>query len=208
MRLKQGFPLFIAILFGLLTLLGLLFNNAVISNLILQWAGLLAVVALLLGILNLYAVHGQRLVKKQNIYSGVLLLSMTLVFALALTDGSGRTTGGVDQLFQWIQAPLEAALASLLAFFLLFAGFQLLKRQRSWWSVLFLITAVLILLINIILTATFLPAELTAPVMLLRGIVNDIIVVSGVRGLLIGIALATTVLAIRVLIGMERPYNE
>ena len=208
MKLKQGFPLFIAILFGLITLLGLLFENAVISNLILQWTGLLAVAALLLGIVNLYAVHLQRLIKHRNPYSGILVLSLSLVFVLAITDNGGQTSGGVNQLFQWVQAPLEAALASLLAFFLLFAGFQLLRRQRSGWSVLFLVTAVVIFATNIVLTATFLPPGLSAPVLQLRGVIEDIIVVSGVRGLLIGIALATTILAVRVLIGMERPYNE
>lgn len=205
---RQGIPIFIAILFGILTLVGLLFDIPALNNLTLGWAGFIAGFALLLGILNLFYVHTNRIFKKKNIYSAILILSMLAVFALSFTDSIGLTDEGLSAVFNWVLFPLEAALASLLAFFLLFAGFQMLKRQRTMWAVLFLLTAVVLLTSNILAASTLLPQSLSQIFVQLRDIIQNVIVLSGVRGLLIGIALGTILLSIRILIGWERPYNK
>ncbi|HSH64486.1 MAG TPA: hypothetical protein VLB84_01500, partial [Bacteroidia bacterium] len=44
-------------------------------------------------------------------YSIVLVLSVLSVFALAVTDALGQTEGGVETLFNTVQAPLEAAIS-------------------------------------------------------------------------------------------------
>jgi hypothetical protein len=205
MRIKQGFPIFIALLFGLLTLAGLLLNVPAISNIVLGWAGTIVAVALLLGVLNLIFVHTMRAFKGPNIYSGVLVLSMIAVFALAIIDRDGLN---VETVFNWVQVPLEAALASLLGFFLLFAGFQLLKRQQTFWSILFILSAVLVLLGNAFAMSALLPDNLNQYVLQMRDIIQNVIVTAGMRGLLIGIALGTIILSIRMLFGVDRPYNK
>ncbi|RMG91760.1 MAG: hypothetical protein D6706_17875 [Chloroflexi bacterium] len=204
---KRSIPLAIAISFGLLTLLGLTFSLPELSNLLLGWAGFLVAVALILGILNLFVVHLGRL-RHGNLYSGVLVLSMLAVFALAFTDSNGITTNGVETVFSWVQAPMEAALASLLAFFLVAAGFQLLRRDRSWSAALFLGTAVFILLSQALLALPLPGQQSTQILSQFRTLINNVIVTAGMRGILIGVALGTITLSLRLLVGMERPYSD
>lgn len=207
MKLKQNIAVFIAIFFGLVTLIALLFNVSGISAIILGWASFLAAVALILGALNLLLVHLTRLFKEKNLYSGVLVLGMLLVFAAAVLDGLSGSNN-VDRLFNWVQAPLEAALASLLAIFLLLAGVQLLKRQRTRWAFLFSFTAIVMLLGQALLSSRLLPAALRQPVNQAVEFVQNVVVTAGIRGLLIGVALGTLLLSLRLLMGVERPYNK
>ena len=210
MILKRYLPLSIAISFGLLTLIGLLVPLPPVSSLLLNWAGLLLAVALILGVLNLFSVHVNRLFSGKNLYSGILVLSMLAVFALALIDGgSSEAAGtGVKAAYTWVIVPLESALASLLAFFLLFAGFRLIRRQPGRWSLLFLLTAVLMLASSALAFSQLLPDSVTSLLGQFQHWVNEIIVVSGMRGILIGVALGTVVLSIRVLVGLDRPYSQ
>ena len=205
--IKRNLPLAIAIAFGLLTLLGLLFLPE-LSRLILSWAAFLAAAALLLGVINLFTVHLRRLANGRNLYSGVLIAGMAVVFGLAVTDELSITNNGVMTAFNWIQAPLEAALASLLAFFLLFAGFQTLKRQRSVWTVLFMATAVILLISQALTTTAFLPDNARDLLTAIQNSVNNIIAIAGMRGLLIGIALGAITLSLRLLLGIDQPYNK
>lgn len=200
MILKRAVPAAVAITFGLTTLVGLLFVPP-LSRLILDWMAFLAAVALVLGIVNLFAVHLRRSFRR-NGYSLLLLLSMVAVFALAVTDEVGITEGWVDSIFFQIQVPLEAALASLLAFFLLFAGIRLLQRQRNVWSVLFLLTAIFLLF-----SQSPLPSGWGAFIEPVRTFINGVLVTAGMRGLLLGIALGTIMLSLRLLAGVERPYS-
>ena len=171
------------------------------------WASFLAAIALVLGVLNLLLVHLTRLFRERNLYSGVLVLGLLAVFAAAIVDELNGSDN-VNLIFNWVQAPLEAALASLLAIFLLLAGVQLLKRQRTRWAFLFSLTAVVMLLGQALLTSRLLPAALRQPVNQVVDFVQSIVVTAGIRGLLIGIALATLLLSLRLLMGVERPYNK
>lgn len=207
-RIKRYLPLAIAFLFGWLTLLGLLTNSPEINQVVLGWAAFLVAFALILGVLNLFVVHLNRVFKRKNIYSLCLILSMLGVYTLAFLDVRNESDELLTWYFTWIQAPLEAALASLLAFFLLFAGFQMMKRQRTVWSTIFLLTAVFVLAADVLLVTGWLPPRVNDLVFQLEDIVRNVIVLAGIRGLLIGVALGTITLAVRMLIGMERPYNK
>lgn len=198
--LKRGIPVVIAIAAGLATLLGLLVVP-VLGEVLLGWAAFLAAVALILGIFNLLGVHLKR-VSKGNFFSLILVASMLIVFGLAITDRLEVTENGVDSVFTYVQVPLSAALASLLAFFFLFAGARLLQRQRNGWSVLFLLTAVLVLL-----SQSPLPAAIRDIVSPIYAFVSEILVLAGMRGLLLGIGLGTITLSLRLLAGVERPYS-
>ena len=94
-------------------------------------------------------------------------------------------------------------MASLLAFFLLFAGFRLLKRQRTAWAALFIATVLILLL-----ASAALPSFLSAVFEPIGQIINDVFVNAGMRGILIGVALGAIVVALRLLTGAERPYDK
>jgi hypothetical protein len=207
MKLKQSIAIFIAVFFGLITLIALLFNVSGISTVILGWASFLAAVALIFGVLNLLMVHLTRLFKERNLYSGILVLGMLALFATAVLDGL-NSSNYVDTLFNWVQAPLEAALASMLAVFLLLAGVQLLKRQHTRWAFLFSLSAIVVLLSQALLASRFLPTTLRPLVNQIADFIQNVVVTAGIRGLLIGVALGTLLLSLRLLIGVERPYNK
>ncbi len=206
--IKRGLPLAIAIAFGLLTMVGLMLPLPALTDLILGWVGFLAAVALVLGVLNLLAVHTQRTTSEKNAYSAVLIISVLAVFGLAVTDALSITENGVARTFDWIQVPLETALASLMAFFLLFLGFHMLKSRRGFGAILFWLTATLVLFSNVFMATTLVPPVVRHIFMQIQAIINDIIVIAGVRGLLIGIALGTITLSVRVLLGFDQPYNK
>ena len=197
--MKNSLPTLLALLVGLLVLLGLLLVPA-LAQAILAWVSFLAACALLLGLGNLFVVHLRRTLKA-NPYSLILILSMIVVFLVGLADMLGLTNGDLSQqTFTTLQKPLETAFSSLLAFFLLFAGVRLFRRRRDGWSVLFLLTVILFLL----------PVPLAAANLFttLRNLINDLLVTAGLRGLLIGVALGTITLSLRILVGSERPYSE
>jgi hypothetical protein len=198
---KSTLPLALAIIFGLVTLLGLLLVPEVGATLT-GWASLLAAVALLIGILNLLTIHSRRILQG-NFYSVVLLFGMAAVIVLGITDGLGLTGNGVQTIFELVQAPLEAAMASLLAFFLLFSGFRMLQRKRSWWSLLFIITVIIMFLAR-----TPLPEVLSNLFANVGDIVSQIIINPGIRGILIGVSLGIIAVSIRILTGSERPYDK
>lgn len=197
---KRTLPIIIAIAFGLVTLFGLLIVPDV-GRLLLGWASFLAAFALVMGALNLLAVHISRI--RNSFHSVVLVVSMVAVLAFGVTDTLGLTEGWLELAFNQLQAPLEAALAATVAFFLLFAGMRLWQRSRTIWSTLFLFTALLVLV-----SQSPLPEAVRTLVDPLYQTLSDVFVSAGVRGLLIGVALGTITLSIRLLAGLERPYSE
>jgi hypothetical protein len=194
-------PLALAVVFGVLTLIGLLFVEP-LASLLTGWASFLAAVAVLLGIVNLLDVHGRRLVKG-NVYSAVLVFGIVAVIALAITDELGLTDQWFNAAYDQVLVPLEAAMASLLAFFLLFAGVRLLRRQRSGWALLFIVTVIVLLL-----SRAPMPEAVGQLAGSVGGFVSDVFVNAGMRGILIGVALGAVTIALRVLTGSERPYDK
>ncbi|MDX1615732.1 MAG: hypothetical protein R3300_15575 [Candidatus Promineifilaceae bacterium] len=183
-----------------MTLIGLLVVPA-LGALLTRWATFLAAVALLLGAANLVRVHGQRLADG-NVYSAVLLLGLVGMLVLGATDAFGLTEGWVGRAFDLVLFPLEAALASLLALFLLFSAMGLLRRQRSGWTLLFLFVVVLLLLAR-----SPMPEAMGEWLVLIDEWISALLVSAGVRAILIGIALGTITISLRLLMGYERPYE-
>ena len=200
-KFRSTLPLALAIAFGLATLLGLLLVPEIGATLT-GWASLLAAVALLLGILNLLSIHSKRLAQG-NMYSAVLIIGMVAVFALGVTDSLGFTSNGVQTVFNLVQSPLEAALASLLAFFLLFSGFRMLQRRRSRWSLLFAATVIVMFLAR-----TPMPAGVGNIFSSIGRTISNLIISPGIRGILIGVSLGAIAVSIRILTGSERPYDK
>lgn len=204
-RISSAIATFIAMTAGLLALIWLLFPGVVpglpdFGALLLSWVTLLAVFALILGVFNLLRVHLARL--PRNLYSLALVIGLLGTVAIGLSDGLALTSGGLDNLFTYILAPLERGVAAMMAFILLFAGFRMLRQNRSLWSVLFWLAAVVMLLLSLPIAGF----ENLFPT--LRTLLDTLVVNSGARGILIGSALATITIGIRLLLGMDRPYNK
>lgn len=205
MRARLGAALVtaIAIGFGLWTLAGLLaggdaglFSAATAG--FLQIVVITAAFAVLIGILNLLLVHLGRLFSRQRsaLYSLVLLLSFALVVGAYIVR---RELSMV--LLETVQVSVESALAGLLLFALVYGAYRLMRRRVSVWGVLF-VAVILIVLIGA------LPLPGLQAMSDLSGWLFAVPVSAGARGILLGIALATVVAGVRVLIGQDRSYRE
>ncbi len=210
MKPKGLFSTVIAIFCGLVVLAGYFVRLPFLlyaSNTFLNWAVLLTAFAVLLGIFNLLIVHLGKVAGKQKgaVYSLLLVLAMLGTFAVGLMVPLFPKAAPVfDFIFRAFQLPVEASLMALLAVTLTYASIRLLGRRLSAFSVIFILTAILILLG-------------TAPLPFLGGlpwisdsvrpVIAQVLAASGARGILIGVALGALVTGLRVLFGADRPYG-
>jgi len=202
-------PWILASIIGLLVLLhffiaipGLdtLFNGFV------EWASIIAGFAILLGLVNVGRSHTRRIVQRQAGwgYSVVLVLSAVVVLVLGLMPGSsGQGDPLVQWIFHYVLAPLAMTFFSLLAFFLASAFFRAL-RLRSLDATLVTVTAVIVLLGQIAPRWPFLGTDIVRFAEWLK----EVPAMAGVRAILLGSAIGAISTALRVILGLERPYVE
>jgi len=168
---------------------------------LLQWAIILAGFAIFIGIFSLFLVHFKKIQKKEkgSVYSILLIISLLATFLFGLVK-----PGQVGKVFTTVQLPVEASLMALLTVTLTYASIRLLRRRLDLFSVIFLLTAVLILLG-------------TAPLPFLgnvpglstwaRPFISHVLAGAGARGILLGMALGTLTTGLRILFGADRPYG-
>jgi hypothetical protein len=171
--------------------------------LIVQWAVVLAAFALVLGWVNLMVVHFRRLAARQNlVYSLILIFSAGITLAVWLASWAGGESEAVLQgIFdQWV-APFQTALGALLALVLAVAGFRALRVRRSMGMLLFVLTAIVVVLTQ--------PLGLLSPALgAFRVVLIDPITTGSLRGVLLGVALGSIAVGLRVLIGADRPQSD
>lgn len=200
----------IAVASGILVLAGYFFSIktdgqtsqlTAIRMTLLNWAIILAGFAIFIGILNLLNVHIKKIQKKQKglLYSVLLIISLGATFLYGLIR-----PGQVGAVFTTIQLPVEASLMALLAVTLTYASIRLLRRRLNLVSVIFLVTALLVLL-----GTAPLPFIGNLPVLSdwVRPFIAQVMAASGARGILLGVALGTLTTGLRILFGADRPYG-
>ncbi len=155
--------------------------------------------SVVIGILNLLFVNVRRIVSGNSfsarLSSLALLASFIAAFAYYVVDPEISR-----YLLQEVQIPIEAALAGLLFFALVYGGSRILKDRVTPARLLFVITVLLVL-------AGALPFPELAPFHDLTQWLMSVPVNAGGRGILLGIALATVVAGLRILIGQDRTYG-
>lgn len=210
--MKLGFRFIyaiVAVLAGLIVLQGYFFDIPILNAVrltLLRWAVALVAVALVVGLLNLLSNHWDQLSRQSAgwQYSGALILFFLLALAIGLLFGPSSEVTML--LFTYVQAPVEGALMALLAVSLAVAGFRLLSRKRDIYSVVFLVTALLVILG----TAPWPFAnesELVRSLGDLRAWISQVWAVAGARGILLGMALGAIATGLRVLLASDRPYE-
>jgi len=196
----------IAIAVGILILLGYFIPIAALLSLrvvLVQWAIILASFALLVGISNLARVHWAKLRQGgiNAVYSAILLLS--LLATLIVVGFFGPTNAWSVWIFNNIQLPIESSLMALLAVVLLLAGARLFSRRLDLFSIVFIVTGVIVLLGT---TPFFFVGDIPG-LNILRTFIAQVPAVAGARGIIIGVALGTIVTGVRILLGADRPYS-
>jgi hypothetical protein len=210
---RGGFQLLwaaIAIAFGLIVLQGYFFDlNALqgVRTLILQWAVVLAAAALLLGVLNLLAVHLSKIAAQEKGWPYSALLIGGLLITLLVGLFFGEESPLLLSLFQYVQQPVESSLAGLLAVSLTLGAVRLISRRRDLRTYIFLATSLVVLLG----TGPWLFGSNSGLHQLMVGARNwlsQVWAAGAARGLLLGVALGATATGLRVLLGADRPYGD
>lgn len=177
-----------------------------------NWAALIAALALVVGLFSVAASHLVRVLRREADwgYSLVLLIAMLLVVMSGtiigiVPDGYVRFPQSlveqpIRDLFRAFYQPLAGSFLALLVFFSLSAALRALRR-RTADALVILIVAVVVLIVAALPQAQALP-------LLGDGVrlIADYVVLAGARGLLIGAALGAVVAGIRVLLGFDQPY--
>lgn len=209
--MKRILPTALLISLGFVTLLGFFIQNAILLAIRLaltEWAVILAGLALLLGMLNLLIVHLRKMQSATRgwPYSVLVVLSAIAVLALGLLEGPQaitQETSAIQVVFTGILSATQAALAGLVVFSLVYAAVRMFDRQPGLTTTSFLLVVVIVLL-------GWLPISLIqgSPLPGLRNWLLAVPATAGARGILLGVALGTVTLGLRVLVGAEWPYRE
>jgi hypothetical protein len=195
----------IAVAAGALVFLGYAFPDLLgsVRETLLQWAVILAAFALLVGITNLIQAHWQKVTTKQpkSVYSLVVLAS--LIITILVTGLSGPSGRWSLWIYNNLQVPIEISLMAVLAVVLAYVAVRLMRRRMTWYTGVFIVTVLLVLLS----TAPLYIIGEVAVLNSLHTLIADILAVAGARGLLLGVALGTIAAGLRVLMGADRPYG-
>lgn len=210
----------IAMVTGLVTLAGYVARaNPVLQGaqlLLLSVVSLLAAWAVLAGALNLLLVHGKKFLNQSPgwLYSlfviiGFLGVALLNVVAPFVGLGSGAASAANAWLFTYIIGAGGAAVAGLVAFFLVFAAYRLMRARPSFTNLIFVATVIAVLLV-MAPWPFFVESALGESGGLLREMLRLLTLLpasAGARGLLLGVALGAIATGLRVLLGLDRPYG-
>lgn len=192
-----------AIAAGLIVLLGYFYPNQLepLRLILVDWAIIIAGMAVLVGIFNLVAVQMEKVRSRQKggMYSALLVISLIITFGLGLILGPENPYMLLT--VNAIVVPVEASLMAILAVTLIYASIRLLRRRVDVMSVVFLAVAVIFLIA--IMPTPFGPVPGDWLILQVAGMFSR----GGARGLLIGIALGTLLTGLRVIFGVDRPYG-
>ena len=196
----------ITIAVGSLVLLSYFIPNSTLVGLraiLVQWTIILAGAAVFIGIINLLSVHIKKIrtEEKGKVYSLLLIASLLITLILGLLLGVNSPL--MTNIFNAVILPVETSLMAIMAVTLIYAGIRLLRHRNDLMAIIFLLTALIIML-----GSAPLPF-FTIPIVgdFIRPIIISIFATSGARGILLGVALGTLLTGLRVLIGADRPYG-
>ncbi len=204
--MKRIIAMIVAVLAGLTLLAGYFFQTelAQLTGLLINWGILLVGLAGLIGIGYLIKTQIARVRRWQK---GSFLSAIGLA-AFLITVGLGFFLPSQDRFFRnWvlnIQTPVETSLLAILTVTLLLASLRII-RTRGWtlMTVSFLISA----LISLVLNLDYLQPATETPGAEWMELIHRL-PLAGLRGILIGVALGGLIVGLRVLLLMERPYED
>ncbi len=192
-------PITVAVGCALFALLSYLSDWPVVDG----WAAILAegalilvAFALLLGVLNLAAVHARRIAadRAQRPYAAMLLMALVVTGAIGVWAPDGAALAWI---LEYLYRPLQASMTALLAFFIVTAAYRVF-HLRNLDAAILLTVACLMLVAQLPVVGHWLPR--------VRDWLVQVPVTAGMRGLLLGASLGAMATALRVLLAIDRPY--
>jgi hypothetical protein len=201
--MRTKIPLVICLIAGVLMFLQYFSGHPAakaIYNNILDWWQIIFAFTLLVGVAGFLKNSLKSINRKKDVpYKTIAVIAMVAMPILALIGGTK-----IGSPFMWafenMQAPMQATVFSLLAFFVASASFRGF-RARSIPAAILLLSAVIILAGRVPLTESF-----STSISKITFWIQDYPSMAARRAILIGIGLGSMTTALRVILGIERTY--
>lgn len=203
---KRLLALLVSLAAGLVVLFSIIQPNPIGDGL-LAIAQIMTAVGMLLGLLNVIAVHLRTLGRRAPGWaqSITLIVAAIAVFALELLPAIlGGTTGTQlrafsAEVFQYVYQPLVASVLALLTFFALRASWRALHARPGQ-------TLVIVLVAVIFLAASGPWAGILPGLPESMAWIRTYPVAGVTRGLVLGVGLGALIATVRLLLGFDQPY--
>jgi hypothetical protein len=208
--MKRTGPVVFGFLIGMVMLLQFFSPHPTLLqtyNLILDWKQVVFGMTLILGIVSLVRFHSAKIKRKQSgwLYSIVTLAGLVAMSGSSLIWGTER--GFYPWAFDYIQAPMQATMFALLAFYVASASYRAF-RVRSLHAGLLLVAGVIVMLGRVplgeLIGITIDGRHYALPQ--LSTWILDVPNLAAKRGILIGVGLGMVATALKILLGIERSY--
>jgi len=203
--MKRHLPIFIVFLSGVFLLFQYFVpheTSEFIYEYLLDWAPIIGVFAMSLGIISLARVSWTRVRKRGDNwqYSIVTLAGLASVLIAGFWPGAGGQRAPVVLWeFNNLIIPLSSTMFAILAFFIASATYRAF-RARSLLATLLLLSAVIVML-------RFFPlGPFTSPVGDAANWILNVPNLAAKRAILIGVGLGIVATAMKVVLGIERSY--
>lgn len=208
--MKTTAPLIFGFVVGLVMFLQYFIPHPAMArayNVVLDWKQIVIGMTLILGIWSLVRFHASRIQRRHESWAYSLVAMVGLVAMVTAAATGGVQHGAYNWLFEYVQAPMQATMFALLAFYVASASFRAF-RARSVHATLLLLAGVIVMLgrvpVGEYLAVEIAGVDLSVPK--LATFILDVPNLASKRGILIGVGLGVTATALKILLGIERTY--
>jgi hypothetical protein len=167
--------------------------------------------SLLLGMGSILVVNVQKIQRRHadTPYSIVLLVAMFVMLVCGIVFGIKPLESRIesvtmetlfDYLFQMVMVPMSSTMFSLLAFFIASAAYRAF-RARTPEATMLLVAAFLVMLGQVPIGNFWIIPQI-------KDFIMEVINTAGQRAIMIGAALGLVSVSLRILLGIERPYEQ
>jgi hypothetical protein len=214
--MKKQIPIIICLVMGIFTLIQPFIPHPIYASVFkgaTRWVYVVGVFATVIGIGTLIRLHSKRIARRSPgwIYSIIVFVGFLLSASFGIIGG--KKSEAFLWLFNNVNASLEAAMFSLLAFFMASAAYRAF-RARTFEATLLLMAAIVVMLgrvpIGVFLWQHIFPQSLVQnspffPEDAAEWLMSKIAMASR-RGIMIGAALGAISTSLKVILGIERSY--
>ena len=205
--IRRYSPIVLAFCAGMLIIMDYYIQQPTLNKVAADWLVFITILvnfALIIGFVSVSRIHIRNIRRRTtgwyNSVATLIALFAMLLIGWPLSEGKFTAHPTYTYWFNNLYVPLDSTIFSLLAFYIASAAYRAF-RARTTEATILLISAVIVMLGR----APIGPAvwgEFTPITSWIMGIPNT----AGMRGIIIGVALGTLSMGIRVLTGRERGY--
>lgn len=208
--MKKEIPLAITFITGLIIVVTFFIPHQPLGTMqqrLLLWYSIVLGFTMLLGMDSLLRSNIRKIAKRSTGWPFALVLIIGFLGTLAAgiyTWATSESLLSLGSSFMYVYTyfiiPLQATMFSLLAFFIASAAYRAF-RARTLEATLLLITAAIVMLGRVPIGA-----EIWDKFPLIQDWIMEIPQMAAKRGIVIGVALGTIAMSLRVILGLERTY--